>query len=214
MSWAKGIAGPEFIGYLIDLVCEKLNFLFDGNFRDANLDKTQVTELASAIAAPMSMMVSNSGCDIDKQLEKLYESLPLLQADENSNYSKLSKNLTRKEIACKCGCGFDIVDYKLVETFQAIRDYIDKPIHINSGCRCPERNEEAGGAKESAHMEGMALDMYVSGLSSRQFGDIVKKVYREGKIPHLRYCYLITGKTNTAIHVGVDEKQRSGIWGW
>ena len=227
LGWTKGVVAPLAVNYMIDLACEKLNFLTDWNFGDTELNEVQIAELASVLDAPMSAMVNvYSAEDItstDNRLEKLYSDYainPIGTPEEGTRPAtghtdnRLSNNLTRKEVACKCGCGFDIVDPKLVDTFQTLRDYINKPINITSGCRCPEHNKNQGGVANSAHMEGQALDMTVDGLSNRQFGEIVKKCYREGKLPHLRYCYLIAGKTNTAIHIGTDEKARKGLWGW
>ena len=232
ISWAKGLVAPLLMNYIVDLACEKLNFLSGWNFENVNLNPNQLNKLASVLDAPVSVVADSNGSSFEEKLDCLYQkyaitdpissdSLPeegagapeVLELPQTGNVdNQLSKNLTRREIACKCGCGFDIVDYKLVETFQALRDYIGKPIYITSGCRCPEHNKKVGGVGESAHVEGMALDMYVNGLSNRQFGEVVKKAHNEGKLPHLRYCYLISG--SSSIHIGVDEKARKGIWGW
>lgn len=232
VSWAKGIVAPLLISYLVDLACEKLNFLSNWNFESVSLNSAQLNKLASVLAAPIGMVADSSGTNFEDRLEDLYQKYAITDPLSNVPISEeearileglelpktgnvdnfLSKSLTRREIACKCGCGFDIIDYKLIETFQALRDYVGKAIFITSGCRCPEHNKKVGGVEESAHVEGMALDMYVNGLSNRQFGEIVKRAYNEGKLPYLRYCYLISG--SSSIHIGVDEKQRTGIWGW
>ena len=70
----------------------------------------------------------------------------------------LSKNLSRKEVACKCGCGFDSMDIETVELFQALRDYMGIPIKVNSGCRCPEHNKKEGGVENSYHVKARAID--------------------------------------------------------
>ena len=80
----------------------------------------------------------------------------------------LSKNLSRHEFACKCGCGFDTVDVVLLNTLQATADWFfakaDKTrvkrvsITINSGCRCSAHNKREGGSKNSRHMQGTAAD--------------------------------------------------------
>ena len=43
----------------------------------------------------------------------------------------LSANFNRAEFACKCGCGFDTVDAKLIDYVQQIREYFAVPITIN-----------------------------------------------------------------------------------
>ena len=72
----------------------------------------------------------------------------------------LTKNFSRHEFACQCGCGFDTVDYELIIVVQDIRDYIEKKLRINSGCRCPKHNSKIKGASEnSLHMVAKAADI-------------------------------------------------------
>lgn len=48
----------------------------------------------------------------------------------------------------------------LVDTvLQPLRDAWDKPLHINSGYRCPELNREVGGMPTSQHVKGEAADV-------------------------------------------------------
>lgn len=48
----------------------------------------------------------------------------------------------------------------LVETvLQPLRDNWGKPLHINSGYRCPELNKEVGGVPTSQHVKGEAGDV-------------------------------------------------------
>jgi uncharacterized protein YcbK (DUF882 family) len=128
-----------------------------------------------------------------------------------TNNTKLSRNLTVGEIACRCGCGFRTLTQETIDTFQAIRDFVDRPITITSGCRCRARNADVGGKANSAHLTGEGLDLQVNGMTARQLGDRIKECHRAGKLPHLRYSYLITA---TAVHIGTDNKPRTGIWGW
>ena len=73
----------------------------------------------------------------------------------------LSKNFSRHEFACQCGCGFDTVDIELIKILEKIRTRFDKPIHINSGCRCPDHNAREGGSKNSQHLYGRAADIFI-----------------------------------------------------
>ena len=224
-NWAKGIVAPMLINYLIDLACEKLNFLGERNFTNASLNDVQIAEVASVLAAPKSVMAlaGAKSADLNERIEELYrqygitpdapdapktQAIALPATDNNDNL--LSKNLTRNEVACRCGCGFDIAAPELVETFQAVRDYIGQPIRIMSGCRCPEHNSKVGGVKDSAHIMGQALDMHISGLAPRTFGEMVRQAHQNGLLPHLRYCYFMPG----AVHIGTDEKRRNSLWGW
>jgi len=70
----------------------------------------------------------------------------------------LSRNFSRKEFACKCGCGFDTVDAELINVMQMnVRDRFGK-ILVPSGCRCYTHNIKSGGSKSSQHLKGKACD--------------------------------------------------------
>ena len=48
----------------------------------------------------------------------------------------------------------------LAEGLEAVRRALgNKPIHVNSGYRCPELNIAIGGAANSMHMRGLAADI-------------------------------------------------------
>ena len=57
-----------------------------------------------------------------------------------SDTSALSKNFTRKDFKCPCGCTRQMVDSELVEKLQAIRDKLGKAIKVTSGYRCITHN--------------------------------------------------------------------------
>jgi uncharacterized protein YcbK (DUF882 family) len=83
----------------------------------------------------------------------------------------LSKNLSRYEVACKCGCGYDTIDVEAVEVVQAVCDGFARQrgldrvvLHISSAARCPSWNRIVGGEDESLHLEARALDFTVSGV--------------------------------------------------
>ena len=73
--------------------------------------------------------------------------------------AKLSKNFTSEEFACQCGCGYDTPDPELIRMLQAARDLYGEPIVITSGCRCIKHNRNVGGATNSAHITGKAVDI-------------------------------------------------------
>ena len=87
----------------------------------------------------------------------------------------LTKNFSRKEFACKCGCGFDDINIGLVNRLQVIRDIIQVPIIINSGCRCKTHNKFIGGASISFHLIGDAADWCfpLSTSENRYFGAVI-----------------------------------------
>lgn len=70
----------------------------------------------------------------------------------------VTKNFSRYEFDCPCGCGTQMVDPELAEKLQRIRDVVGKKIKITSGYRCLKRNQDAGGGTNSRHRYGMAAD--------------------------------------------------------
>ncbi len=76
----------------------------------------------------------------------------------------LTKNLSRSEFACRCGCGFDTVDIELAPAIQDSADHfsavdlVDIRIDITGPNRCARHNEEVGGAINSQHIYGRAAD--------------------------------------------------------
>jgi len=75
-----------------------------------------------------------------------------------SDTSALSKNFTREEFKCPCGCTRQMVDSELVEKMQAVREKLGKPIKITSGYRCIPHNAAVKGSSGSKHRYGMAAD--------------------------------------------------------
>lgn len=121
----------------------------------------------------------------------------------------LSKNFSRYEFACKCGCGFDRVHPEIVQMVQEVRDEIGEPVVIASGCRCEAHNKRVGGVKDSAHTTGEAADIYVDGMRSEELGRIIRQMYHRGKLRPLTYCYRPGYRT---VHIGRDRKPRKQIF--
>lgn len=86
----------------------------------------------------------------------------------------LSEFFSRKEFACKCGCGFDDISLSLVRNLTSLREILDEPIHILSGCRCSKHNKECGGVEHSQHLRGLAADIYITGLMPRQLAHFIE----------------------------------------
>lgn len=98
----------------------------------------------------------------------------------------LTKNFSRWEFACPCGCGQDTIDYKLVEIMQKIRDMVDVPLIIRSnpadrsqhaGNRCLESNRLIGSEDTSQHVIGKAVDFHFDGFDG-ELPQAENKFYR------------------------------------
>lgn len=74
------------------------------------------------------------------------------------------KHFKRSEFACKCGCGLDVVDYKLAEVLDDLREHFGQPVIVTSGCRCVKHNKSVGGAKKSQHLTGRGADIKVKNI--------------------------------------------------
>lgn len=83
----------------------------------------------------------------------------------------ITKNISRHEIACKCGCGFDTIDYVTVSVVQGACDHFAKKLgvdrvylYIPSACRCYIYNISVGGAEHSYHLKAKAIDHTINGV--------------------------------------------------
>lgn len=87
--------------------------------------------------------------------------------------SDISPHFKRSEFACQCGCGFDTVDAETLRILEVVRQHYIAPVTITSGCRCDEHNAKIGGAKNSKHVEGRAVDFKVAGHSAAEVYDFI-----------------------------------------
>lgn len=90
--------------------------------------------------------------------------------------TQLAKNFFSDEFACKCGCGFETISMCLVKGLQILRDIVQAPVNINSGCRCVEHNAAVGGSKKSQHILGKAADITVDGYTPEEVADFAELI--------------------------------------
>lgn len=69
-----------------------------------------------------------------------------------------------------------IVDgmYRIAELAQKARDQINEPFRITSWYRPPAINRRIGGASNSRHLYGDAIDFYVKGMSAKQLSQALE----------------------------------------
>ena len=89
----------------------------------------------------------------------------------------LTKNLSRWEFECQCGCGYDSVDFELVNAVQGAREHFDAPVTINSGCRCVSHNKAIGGHPKSKHMEAKAADVVYKNVRPELVASYFNRLY-------------------------------------
>ena len=130
-----------------------------------------------------------------------------------------TKNFKVAEFACK-HCGQNLIDQRVIDMAQTIRDALGVPVRINSGYRCEIHNKNVGGVqkkfnkngklitKGSNHIYGLAADLSCS-LGAVKMFDTVKKLHADGKLPDLDYCILYNRKN--FIHIDCGGKRKS-LW--
>lgn len=100
---------------------------------------------------------------------------------KKSDRIQLSKNFNSYEFRCglgrPCSCQTTLIDKKLVEILQRIRDHWPgHALHITSGYRCPAYNRSVGGATGSYHSKGMAADITVDGVVPREVAKYAESI--------------------------------------
>ena len=100
---------------------------------------------------------------------------------KKSDRIQLSKNFNSYEFRCglgrPCSCQTTLIDKKLVEILQMIRDHWPGHVlHITSGYRCPVYNRSVGGATGSYHSKGMAADITVDGVVPREVAKYAESI--------------------------------------
>lgn len=97
--------------------------------------------------------------------------------------AKVGKFFSENEFACKCWRhnGLDhVIDKRLVDLLDAIRERVGEPVYITSGYRCPEHNAEVGGVPNSFHTQGIACDIYCDGVSVEELAQIAEECGAQG----------------------------------
>ncbi len=111
-----------------------------------------------------------------------------------------TKNFQVSEFACKC-CGKNLIDQRIINMAQIIRDRAGVPIRINSGCRCEKHNAEVGGTNGSFHTKGLAADLSCS-LGGKKLFAVIADLKARGKLPDLEYAILYIKKDFVHIDCG------------
>ena len=117
-----------------------------------------------------------------------------------------TKNFKVSEFSCHCGCGHNVIEQKVIDMCQTIRNALGVPVRVNSGCRCEKNNAKQGGVKNSFHIYGKAADLSCS-LGAAKMFETVKRLHSEGKLPELDYCILYRRKN--IIHIDCGKKRNN-----
>lgn len=75
-----------------------------------------------------------------------------------------SEHFTDAELACK-HCGINDCQQSLVDALEQFRALVGKPVLIDDAYRCSIHNAQVGGVSNSEHVQGIAADIRVEGMS-------------------------------------------------
>jgi len=91
---------------------------------------------------------------------------------------KLSEHFDSKEFECKgksCCSHSAPMSIELVLALEILRERVNQPLHINSGFRCRTHNKAIGGAENSQHCLGTAVDVKTpEGFTDQEFFELCK----------------------------------------
>lgn len=108
-------------------------------------------------------------------------------------------HFTAAEMACRCGCGA-LPDPDLMHWLESVRTSYGYPMVVISGARCEKHNAAVGGAADSMHVRGLAVDVSVHGIMAMSLIGVAKLwgVQGLGLMQHgpveKRYVHLDIGK--------------------
>lgn len=115
---------------------------------------------------------------------------------------ELTKNFNLAEFKCNDGTevpGAYVCNVaKVAQNLQVLRDYVKKPIIINSAYRTPGYNKRIGGAVKSQHLTASAADIKIPGMTSKQVHETILTLISLGKMHNGG-----VGLYNTFVHYDV-----------
>ena len=122
---------------------------------------------------------------------------------------KLTNNFTKSEFECKSGeeMPLDVLEnVKLLAIqLQKIREYVGKPIRINSAYRSEAHNEAIGGVKTSQHILGKAADITIDTFTPDEVVSIIENMLTNEMLGGFYIGGL--GSYNTFTHVDIRDKK-------
>ena len=115
--------------------------------------------------------------------------------------AKDTKNFKVSEFTCHCGCGRNVIEQKVIDMCQAIREKAGVAINISSGCRCEKHNAAVKGVAGSYHVQGKAADLTCS-LGARRLFALIADMKVKRLLPDLQYCKLYLDRNFVHVDCG------------
>lgn len=115
---------------------------------------------------------------------------------------KYSEHFTKKELACKCCGELGPIKIELIAALEVLRRLAGCPLIVTSGYRCKKHNAEAGGAKDSQHLKGMAADVKAKNLTPLELFALAVQ------IPAIKGV----GLYKNWVHIDVRKAKKRALW--
>ena len=116
------------------------------------------------------------------------------------NGGEITPHFAWVEAACHCGCTMPDDIARNVQAFafvmEVVREVIGAPIGVDDWYRCPAHNAAIGGAPDSMHLYGLAVDFNAVGWTPAQVQQKMLELQAQGKIGGV--------ETGTAAHTHID----------
>lgn len=120
-----------------------------------------------------------------------------------------SAHFSDSELRCKC-CGQNFVKVELLNLAERVRHELgDHAMHPTSVCRCEKNNAKAGGAADSQHVKGLAMDFYIKEIPAEEVYERLKALREEGKLLQLKGLFLYKYKDPSKNFVHIDCRKDS-----
>ena len=123
---------------------------------------------------------------------------------DTSSDKKVGQHFKVREFACQDGSQVVFIDDYLCTILDILRNKLGKPIIVTSGYRTPWWNTKCGGAKYSYHMRGMAADIKVNGMKTKELAKKLDEIVPNG-------CGIIVYNSWVHFDVRDGKKYRKGV---
>jgi hypothetical protein len=90
----------------------------------------------------------------------------------------VTKNFYLEEFKCPCGKCSGTMNIEFIKQLQILRNEYGKPMRITSAFRCPDYNKKVGGAANSCHLYGIAVDIGLTSAVDRH--SLIKAALKNG----------------------------------
>ena len=108
-------------------------------------------------------------------------------------------HFSESELACP-HCGVNGCQQGLVDALESFRETAGKPVAVDSAYRCEQHNAQVGGAGKSEHVEGLAADIRVEGMTAAQLEALARQnpqIRGIGRDDHRNYIHIDVRPTPT-----------------